>query len=1225
MAGRSLQLSEQGQQQARRALMYLGLTQKAIANERAIASWSTVNKFFNGKPIDRFIFQEICDELELDWQAVIETGADTGAIESDGAREKPDDGEVGRWGDEESQPPTPSPTQSTTNSTQLLTATQTQAAAAREALTPRILERVQRQVVREKYLPAIARGVQQGQDRVVAIIGPAGYGKSTILGDLYDELMAAATPWVGLVLCSSLSLSTGYLGFMSYGMVAATFAPAEGAGAVPAGPSPNQQEMVAAAIGQSLCGQTRSVVQVAQELNRAMGRGVLLIDTLDLVINRDFVITFSQLLRQLIAGGTTVVFTCRDYEYSDFLEPPHQRLPGLAQVIDRYAVPNFSTDEIRAAATAFFRRLTPDEPERGKTFAENVLALSADNRSLREILENPLLLALLCDLFGREGSVPPDLTVSKLYQRYWREKVVYSRIDQSHFAPLALAKERVCLQIAQQLFERSPTRLQESFYPDELGITDAAAIAALNDLLSEGVLTQLASAKLHFFHQTLLEYAIAYWLTRQSAETARGQLFEQLKNPQTQSERTHWLPVLRQYLAIVDEADFEAGLGALDLDNMGIFGAVAYAAVSRDRPEALRQLLPVALQMGETHQQRLRQALAAAPRQLIATVWDVLLALMAEAEHVTASNTVQMVGELLARWWRSLRHRLPDALVAIAARTPQSHSRSLAPYDDRGQLLGWLLQPCWPLLQAQPEAEILVALQQQVSLLGHGSCSRLIECHLRTAPALQHDLLRRMLAEPVPRYEDIKMALVQWIASLLPAHLAIADFPLGDRWEAFLYESWPKGWQIVLTLAVAHWAGRDQPLFNTILADGLFGPTERLGANLMVLRESVMLGAAEWIAPYLESLPPDQAQRINFAFLAKGLPGAVEHISPTGQEAIAQWLDPYLPEQAVTLWTLINHLADAAPTARELLIALVPHLPQKTRRQVEVQLLRFQPIAAHPPVETLAKPDQRFLLTLYQEWAQQDQAALERLLATAQGKQNDAAVSASRALADLGSERLSPERWEPLVRSRFVGVRVNALTALTNCATQQPISEATLREVAIALAAEENPTVGRLFCDLVAEWVRHGERIPPVVLSTIAAIVQRLVDGDALEGGMGRSLVSALKRIARSRGPAIEGAQLCGLVRLLLTRLNIIQLKNGESEVIDVLCAVYRFQPDFLGIMLQQDGAMFLEQGWLYNLSALIKAVGKVEGVRSPLLDQVLQWYGDTPEIRSLVLGVRGV
>lgn len=148
-------------------------------------------------------------------------------------------------------------------------------------------------------------------------------------------------------------------------------------------------------------------MEVCQELTRTLGRGVLLIDTLDLVINRDFVVAFGALIWQVLAGGTTVVSTCRDHEYNDYLEPVNQRLPGLSQAADRYAVPNFSTAEIRAAAIACFRTLAPEQPERGQAFADKVLALSTDNRSLRDILENPLLLALLCDLFGEAGDVPP--------------------------------------------------------------------------------------------------------------------------------------------------------------------------------------------------------------------------------------------------------------------------------------------------------------------------------------------------------------------------------------------------------------------------------------------------------------------------------------------------------------------------------------------------------------------------------------------------------------------------------------------------------------------------------------------------------------------------------------------------------------------------------------------------------------------------------------------------
>ncbi|MBE9141471.1 helix-turn-helix transcriptional regulator, partial [Nodosilinea sp. LEGE 07088] len=95
MPGRSLQLSEAGQQQARQALLMRNLTQKAIANELAIASWSTVNKFFNGKPVDRFIFQEICDALNLEWSDVVESSVSVV------------DREMGSNRDGESTPPTP--------------------------------------------------------------------------------------------------------------------------------------------------------------------------------------------------------------------------------------------------------------------------------------------------------------------------------------------------------------------------------------------------------------------------------------------------------------------------------------------------------------------------------------------------------------------------------------------------------------------------------------------------------------------------------------------------------------------------------------------------------------------------------------------------------------------------------------------------------------------------------------------------------------------------------------------------------------------------------------------------------------------------------------------------------------------------------------------------------------------------------------------------------------
>jgi hypothetical protein len=270
---------------------------------------------------------------------------------------------------------------------------------------------------------------------------------------------------------------------------------------------------------------------------------------LDLVLTRHLATAFTTVLRQLIDVGATVVFTCRDHESNDFLEPPREKMAAISDTIDRYNVPTFERAEIREAAATltFFHKYQDTTLEIGYTFADRILSLSADNRPLQEITCNPLLLALLCDLFAKDGNVPADLIVSKLYQRYWHEKIVYSRIDDSHTSWLAIEKENFCLAFAKSLFQMSGEKICESAYRDELGINFTEIVAtAYDSLLSEGVIERLLSTKIHFFHQTLLEYAIAYWLTRHNAKEYRYQLLQSLQL--NNNNHTYWFPVIRQLL-----------------------------------------------------------------------------------------------------------------------------------------------------------------------------------------------------------------------------------------------------------------------------------------------------------------------------------------------------------------------------------------------------------------------------------------------------------------------------------------------------------------------------------------------------------------------------------------------------------------------------------------------------------------------------------------------------
>ena len=1209
MARKSLQASTTGVARAKQALVRRNLIQKSLEDE-GIASWSTINKFFTGKPVARSIFLEICHRLDLEWEEIAEFPT------------VPDQPESKPIQEEEN---APEPLLSS-----LLQAVQESSTAAREALTPRILERIPRSIVQTKYLPAIDRGVDGGHQRVIPIIGAAGYGKSTILGNIYDELIQSKTSWVGLILCNTLSLSTGFVSFTSYSIVATTFTSPAG---VPASynsaePSPLHSSMLDTGFGKSLCGTPQSITHIVEQLTAAHGRGVLLIDTLDLVINRDFVPAFGLLLRQLLDKGVTVVFTCRDHEYNDYLEPTRERLAGLAQRIDRYSVPNFTTAEIRAAAETFFHKLEPTNPERGQAFADNILALSADNRSLQEITQNPLLLALLCDLFAKDGNVPADLTVSKLYQRYWNEKIAYSRVDQSRFVPLALEKDKLCLAIAHFLFERSHSRLCESVYRDDLGLEFTAILtAAYNDLLSEGVVEHLPSGKLHFFHQTLLEYAIAYWLTRHSAQPQRDQLLSSLRQPNASYTNTYWLPILRQLLTIIErDEEFETLVQQLNVDDAGVFGAVALAAASRDRADALRQLLPTALNLGEAHQKRLRQALESAPKSLIEDCWGILMRLLQQAEHAPAINTAKMLSTLLSRWWTALGSRLPEALTAIAERCVTPERQAQRGQDDRILLMGWLLQHCFPLLHAQPDLKLLAALRQYYPLLGFTSCSSLIQLHQHASVSDRdrQSLLEQMLEQGMTTDQSLRRKIVSFAADLLPV-LISNQSGQWSSWAEVLHGQYCKGWDSALAQAIGRCAAKDRHLLETVLQDWQNSRSDRLRRNLIVINQALDCGADAWFTDFLTQIDIHTLNPDFFDSLIRFLDHSVASFAHEYQERLAQWVLPVVSSDFEPMLFLLDALANGSPTARQKLEQVLSQLPIEKQRHFQAKLLRFQPIAHHPPLNTFDKQAQLFLIKIYQQQAASCSVALGRLLETAQCNSKEVAISASHHLEAVATGRLIFEQLLPLLHSRFPGVRANGLRAILSISNQGlQLTKEHLTTICTSLGKENDQTVARLLCELVTRWVKTYRQVPPQVAEAIGGVPSRLTQRNTFDGGTGRVVIAALKAITQSEDQILDSGQVGMWVRTLLTEIHLIKIPRGEIEMLTLLCAVNRLDKRFLPILVNEDCPVLAQKRWFRNISAVIKALQRIEGSESPRLSDILSCEWCTSEVKSIILDVRG-
>ncbi|MDV2999929.1 MAG: hypothetical protein N5P05_001535 [Chroococcopsis gigantea SAG 12.99] len=73
MAKRSLKASQKGIIRAKEAFDRNGWTQEYLAAEVGLSSRQSVWKFFTGRPIERYLFKEICFKLNLEWEDIADS------------------------------------------------------------------------------------------------------------------------------------------------------------------------------------------------------------------------------------------------------------------------------------------------------------------------------------------------------------------------------------------------------------------------------------------------------------------------------------------------------------------------------------------------------------------------------------------------------------------------------------------------------------------------------------------------------------------------------------------------------------------------------------------------------------------------------------------------------------------------------------------------------------------------------------------------------------------------------------------------------------------------------------------------------------------------------------------------------------------------------------------------------------------------------------------------
>ncbi len=1066
----------------------------------------------------------------------------------------------------------------------------------RKGLEPLILPRIPRKEVQEKYLPVIRASMEQERYRIIPIVGPAGYGKTTVLGEIYDELTATPNTWVALIDCGSLIFSP--------------------------------QEHLSQSFGEAICGEKTPIEEVVDVLTRGGTRGLILIDTLDLVLDRTALAQLQRIFSALVSLRVTIVFTCRDHDYRTHLEPPRQRLAQIADHIDRYSVPRFNIVEIEAATRAFIEH-HPKIADEGAahSFIERILTLSADNQPLLQITSNPLLLAMLCDLFGAEGHVPQDLTVSMLYNRYWDEKIASSRLYGPRSAE-TLVKPAICLKIAQQLLEMSRQRLYAAVFESDLDLTPSEPVAhARAELLSESVLKTVPGGRLRFFHQTLLEYAMARWLVTRDGSSARTRIMAAVQNHTASSGTLHWWPILRQLLSLVDEAGFESIAKRLPTTELAAFRILSLAAVSRSNPSWLDTLLGKALAQGDEYQKVLAVALDAVSSFMVEKAWCVIDRLLGEGEKGAAIVATQIAGVLLSRRLSPVASCLPKLLDTINRRRQEGDQ------DVAMNIAGQLVRECMPALENDPAPVAIFALQRHwISL---GARTQVAVIRLFQNPKIHNELRCRLLREllSVRLPAKLQKEVTPLLEQVLPELIGSDRENVWPDWTEALHAQLPEGWETSQCAAVAHHAARHPELLRCIVHDLLTNESGRIKRNINALLFAIRAGGARDLSKIISHLSLAEIPSERASVIVRLTHDLGSEVSAEMRVALSSWLKSMAINYPQEALIGLSALADSSDTSWEFWANHVRTL-LVSRRFAELRKLiragspgvrrrlweEMSPLLESPP---LGKDQQLILVQIYASRTDFSPDVVSSLCELSLSRFNDVALAASNVFAIHSSDkgRMSASDLLPTLDTRNPGVLDHILTALLNIeSVGDYFGEVVLLRVCRRVCRETGHNSVRQFCELVYRWVRRYKKAPPREVSRVlAATPERLTKLGELEGGVTFALIRVLKALAQLEIPEIVPDLERGATEIL-HNINYNRVEHGISETVDLLAALARLDSELLPRVVATGSTLPGK-----NLRAVVGAVRRVEGEDSPLLAQIIDGGNCPPDVERLTLSIKGI
>jgi hypothetical protein len=522
-----------------------------------------------------------------------------------------------------------------------------------------VRDEVRREIVDSEILQHLPRAPAPA---IVAVRGDAGAGKTVIAGQTYDALSQSLDAAVIVVPCQF--LKTAPITFKEFD----------------------------SAFGE-LIGADSGLIAVARAALGQQSRPVVVIlDTIDNVLNDHTHAGIIELFRQMLDAGASIVFTCRHYDYSIWFRHEQERLglPVAAGIV-AVNVPPLNLEEVRKIINGYLVLHPPDQPLDGDDFAQQVWDISQLRGPMQSIVTNPFFLLMLCETFASSGEVPPDLTTTRLCDTYRRKKIATSR-KYRHNNEVSKAKRLLWQDIGAELWRRSADRIVLTL-PESWLEGNKKDGPALDDLLSEDVLIrpELDGTAIQFRHQFLAEYSMAISLRDTAPEELDRVLAELREDPN--SRWFAWQVVRHALATSLSESDIERLLGQMDLTEAFAFQAAARGLAEQKHRGYLLRLASYKEHYGALFE---HDVLHFVPDNGLDEAFSLLVHIIREGINENVSDAAIVAGKLALRLTDGTGSGLTKLVEIMEAIGEIRQGRAVAEPKDTSlpdQLLESLLSP----------------------------------------------------------------------------------------------------------------------------------------------------------------------------------------------------------------------------------------------------------------------------------------------------------------------------------------------------------------------------------------------------------------------------------------------------------------------------------------------------------------------------------------------------